>query len=70
MPAVNSAGNTRIEQNDMPLPAWAGGDAEQRDLGRGVEAEAEQKADRKIASSWPTMLNIGRNMRARTARGC
>ena len=46
MPAVNSAGKTRIDQSEQPVRACAGGDAEQADLGRGVEAEAEQQAQR------------------------
>ena len=47
MPAVNSAGKTRIDQIDRPCEAWRRGNAEQADLGRSVEAEAEQDAERK-----------------------
>ena len=46
MPAVNSAGKTMTSTSEAPRAASRRGDAEQADLGRGVEAEPEQEAER------------------------
>ena len=46
MPAVNKAGKTRIDQIERPCDAWRRRNAKQADFGRGVEAEAEQDAER------------------------
>ena len=46
MPAVNSAGNTRIDHSGRPFEASTAAMVEKPDLGRGVEAEPEQEAER------------------------
>ena len=46
MPAVNSAGKHQDRPEGHALRGLGGGDAEQADFGRGVEAEPEQEADR------------------------
>ena len=60
MPAVNSAGKIITVPKLMPPEAWLADDGEQRDLGCGVEAQSEQKANRKHlpaarhhAEQWP-----------------
>ena len=47
IPAVNRAGKIMIGAERHAAGGLACGDGEQADLGRGVEAEPEQKADRK-----------------------
>ena len=46
MPAANSTGNVRIAYHGSANAARAAGEDQQADLGRGVEAEPEQQADR------------------------
>ena len=46
MPAANRIGRQRIAYHGSPRAGRAGGQDEQRDLGRGVEAQAEQHAQR------------------------
>ena len=53
----------------MPLRGLGGGDAEQADLGRGVEAEPEQEPERvHVPADRETTLNSGRNRRASKPR--
>ncbi len=46
MPAANRIGRHRIAYHGRSRPGGAAGEHQQRDLGRGVEAETEQHADR------------------------
>ena len=47
MPAVNSAGEDEDRPDRQPLRGAGGGEAEQPYLGRRIEAEPEQEAERK-----------------------
>ena len=46
MPAAKSTGKTRIDQSGKAAGGFSGGNAEEADFGGGVEAEAEEHAER------------------------
>ena len=46
MPAANRSGSERTREERHVVRRDAGGDREQADLGRGVEAEPEEHAER------------------------